>query len=77
MKYEKGIELPIQKRKENSFYSLAKKMINEMDVMDSIYIPFSEGAKGIANSLGQLKYRGKCNFTYRTELQGFRFWKVS
>jgi hypothetical protein len=76
MQYEKNIPIPLQKRRIDSAYNVAKKIMDEMEVGDSVFIFFDDNAKGIANSLGQLKHRGKCNYTTRTESNGFRIWKL-
>lgn len=78
MIYEKGIPVPVvtYKRDVNSFYNRAKRIMKEMEVGDSVFITFENGAKQIQNSLGQQKYRGQCNYVSRKENNGIRFWKI-
>ena len=76
MQYDKGIPVPQQKRRIDSFYNRAKKFMTEMEIGDSVFITFENGAKQIQNSLGQEKHRGQCNYVSRKENNGIRFWKL-
>ncbi|CAB5216902.1 hypothetical protein UFOVP198_20 [uncultured Caudovirales phage] len=78
MNYEKNIPIPEVKNKitnSPSYYSVVKKMINEMEIGDSVLIEDLEYAKKLITSMCILKRMNKGSFISRKQVDGIRFWK--
>ena len=78
MNYEKEIPIPPTAYRPTyaiSFYSVAKKMINEMQIGDSVLIEDLEYAKKLYGSMKMLKKRNLGSFISRKQVDGIRFWK--